>query len=200
MVTQLRPAFVMMILFVALTGLAYPLAITGAAQLAMPWRASGGLIEKDGRTIGSHLIGQNFTEARYFHPRPSATSAPDPADASRTVDAPYNAGSSSGSNLGPTSQKLIDRVKGDIAVLREEGITGSLSADSVTTSASGLDPHISPENAFAQIPRVAKARGLSVDRVRSATVSHIEGRDFGIFGEPRVNVLTLNLALDAIRP
>ena len=200
MVSQLRPAFVMLVLFVALTGLAYPLAMTGIAQLTMPSLAGGSLIEKDGKTIGSRLIGQNFTDARYFHSRPSATSAPDPADASKTVDTPYNADNSSGSNLGPTSQKLIDRVKSDVAALRGDGVQGSLPADSVTTSASGLDPHISPENAFAQVPRVAKARGLDADMVQAAVTSQIEGRVFGVFGEPRVNVLALNLALDAIRP
>lgn len=200
MVSQLRPAVVMLVLFVALTGLAYPLAMTGIAQVAMPWLAGGSLIEKDGKTIGSRLIGQNFADARYFHSRPSATSAPDPADASKTVDAPYNASNSGGSNLGPTSQKLIDRVKTDVAALRGDGVQGSLPADSVTTSASGLDPHISPENALAQVPRVAKARGLDADTVKAAVIPQIEGRVFGIFGEPRVNVLALNLALDAIRP
>jgi potassium-transporting ATPase KdpC subunit len=197
MLSHLRPAVVMLALFVALTGLAYPLAITGVAQATMPRLAAGSLIEKNGAVVGSDLIGQNFADAKYFHSRPSATSAADPADASKTVDAPYNAGNSSGSNLGPLSQKLIDRVKGDIEVLRKDGVQ-ALPADSVTTSASGLDPHISPENAFSQVARVAKARGLSDDKVKAAVSARIEGRTLGIFGEPRVNVLALNLALETI--
>ncbi len=200
MSSHLRPAIVMLALFVALTGLAYPLAVTGVAQATMPRLAGGSLIEKDGKVIGSDLIGQNFADAKYFHSRPSATSATDPADATKTIDAPYNADNSSGSNLGPLSQKLIDRVKGDVETLRNDGAEGALPADSVTTSASGLDPHISPENAFSQVARVAKARGLSKDKVKAEVAKQIEGRTIGIFGEPRVNVLALNLALEAIQP
>ena len=200
MLSHLRPAIVLLALFVALTGLAYPLSITGIAQIAMPKMANGSLIEKDGKLVGSELIGQNFADAKYFHGRPSATSAPDPTDASKTVDAPYNAASSSGSNLGPLSQKLIDRVKGDVDALRAEGVTGPVPADSVTTSGSGLDPHITPENAFGQIARVAKARGLAENKIKDLIATKTEGRTLGIFGEPRVNVLALNLALEAIKP
>jgi K+-transporting ATPase ATPase C chain len=200
MLTHLRPAIVMLALFVALTGLAYPLSITGIAQIAMPHAANGSLIEKNGQVIGSNLIGQNFADAKYFHGRPSATSAPDPNDATKTVDAPYNAGNSSGSNLGPTSKKLVDRVQGDVAALRADGLSGPVPADSVTTSASGLDPHISPENALAQSARVAKARSLPEQQVKNLVTAHIDGRTWGIFGEPRVNVLSLNLALEAIKP
>lgn len=200
MLSHLRPAFVMLTLFVILTGGAYPLAITGVAQATMPRLAGGSLIEKDGKVIGSNLIGQHFANAKYFHSRPSATSAVDPADATKTIDAPYNADSSSGSNLGPTSQKLVDRVKGDVEALRTDGIQGTLPADSVTASASGLDPHISPQNALSQVDRVAKARGLGPDKVKAAVMAQIESRTLGIFGEPRVNVLALNLALETIQP
>lgn len=196
MLNHLRPAFVLLILFVALTGLAYPLAITGIAQVAMPRAAGGSLIEKDGKVVGSNLIGQAFTDARYFHGRPSATSDTDPNDSTKTVDAPYNAANSTGSNLGPTSQKLVDRVKGDVAALRGEGLKGPVPADAVTTSASGLDPHISPANAASQVARVAKARGLTEQKVRDIVTAQTEGTLLGLFGEPRVNVLTLNLALD----
>ena len=196
MLNHLRPALVILFLFVTLTGLAYPLAITGIAQLAMPRAAGGSLIEKDGKVVGSSLVGQAFTGARYFHGRPSATSDTDPNDSTKTVDAPYNAANSTGSNLGPTSQKLIDRVKGDTDALRSEGLKGPIPADAVTTSASGLDPHISPANAASQIPRVAKARGLTEQKVRDIVTAQTEGALLGLFGEPRVNVLALNLALD----
>lgn len=200
MLSHLRPAIVLLALFVALTGLAYPLAITGIAQATMPRMANGSLVEKDGKVIGSSLIGQNFADQKYFHGRPSATSAADPADSTKTVDAPYNAASSSGSNLGPTSKKLVDRVKGDVESLRADGILGPVSSDSVLTSASGLDPHISPANAFSQIPRVAKARGIPEQKVMDLVAAHVEGRMLGIFGEPRINVLGLNLALEAVQP
>jgi K+-transporting ATPase ATPase C chain len=200
MLTHLRPAIVMIVLFTALTGLAYPLAVTGIAQTIMPGLAGGSLIESKGNVIGSSLIGQSFALEKYFHPRPSATSAPDPADSSKTVDAPYNAGNSSGSNLGPTSQKLIDRVKGDVETLRAEGVSQPIPADAVTTSASGLDPHISPQNAAIQIERVAKARGLAPEVVNRLVAQQTQGRLFGLIGEPRVNVLSLNLALDALKP
>jgi potassium-transporting ATPase KdpC subunit len=199
MLSQIRPAIVLLVLFTALTGLAYPLAITGIAQAIMPSQANGSLVGGD-KPVGSALIGQNFTADKYFHGRPSATQAQDPAhpdDSSKTIDAPYNAANSVGSNLGPTSQKLIDRVKADVAARRTAGATGAIPADSVTTSASGLDPHISPENAFAQVAAVAKARNLTEDKVRALVEANVEGRALGLIGEPRVNVLRLNMALDA---
>src|SRR5580692_6707993 len=202
MLSQIRPAIVLLVLFTALTGLAYPLAITGIAQVLMPDRANGSLIGGD-KPVGSALIGQNFNADKYFHGRPSATQAQDPAhpdDSSKTIDAPYNAANSTASNLGPTSQKLLDRVKADIAAKRTAGWKGPIPADAVTTSASGLDPHISPENALAQVPTVAKARGESEDQVRALVEANIEGRFLGLFGEPRINVLQLNMALDAMKP
>ena len=199
MLAQLRPAIVMIVLFTALTGLAYPLAITGIAQLALHDKANGSVIERDGKVVGSSLIGQNFASDRYFHGRPSATNTPDPADSTKTIDAPYNAANSSGSNLGPTSQKLVDRVNGAIEAEFAAGRVDIVAADAVTTSASGLDPHISPEYALAQVPAVAKARSLSETRVRALVEANIEQRFAGIFGEPRVNVLRLNMELDGLR-
>jgi potassium-transporting ATPase KdpC subunit len=199
MFAQLRPAIMMIILFTALTGLVYPLAITGIAQLVFADKANGSLINRDGKTVGSVMIGQSFTSDRYFHGRPSATSAPDPADPSKTIDAPYNAANSSGSNLGPTSQKLVDRVTSTIQAGFEAGYVDAFSADAVTTSASGLDPHISPQYALAQVPAVAKARNLEESRVRALVEAQIEPRFGGLIGEPRVNVLLLNLALDELR-
>jgi potassium-transporting ATPase KdpC subunit len=199
MLSQIRPAVVMIVLFTALTGLIYPLAITGVAQIAMRAKANGGMIERDGQVVGSELIGQNFTSDRYFHGRPSATSAPDPADATKTVDAPYNAANSGGSNLGPTSKKLVDRVNASIEAEFAAGRIDMVAADAVTTSASGLDPHISPQFALAQVPSVAKARKLSEKRVRAIVDEHVETRLVGLIGEPRVNVLSLNVALDALR-
>jgi K+-transporting ATPase ATPase C chain len=201
MLSQIRPAIVLLVLFTALTGLAYPLAITGIAQVAFPYQANGSLIAGANGPVGSTLIGQNFASDKYFHPRPSATQAQDPAhpdDPSKTIDAPYNAANSTGSNLGPTSQKLLDRVKADVDAKRAAGWTGPIPADSVTTSASGLDPHISPENAYAQVPAVAKARGLPEDKLRALVAANVQGRVLGLIGEPRVNVLRLNLALDAL--
>ncbi|MFY9834213.1 MAG: potassium-transporting ATPase subunit KdpC [Methylocystis sp.] len=200
MLAQLRPAIVMIVLFTALTGLAYPLAITGVAQLALSNQANGGVIERNGKIVGASLIGQSFTSDRYFHGRPSATSAPDPADASKTIDAPYNAANSSGSNLGPTSQKLVDRVNGAIETEFAAGRIDVVAADAVTTSGSGLDPHISPQFALAQVPAVARAGGLNETRVHALVEEHTEQRFLGLIGEPRVNVLELNLALDALRP
>ena len=194
MLHHLRPAVVMTVGFTALLGLVYPLAITGFAQIAVPRLANGSPVVVDGKVVGSMLIGQSFTSERYFHGRPSATSAPDPNDASKTVDAPYNAANSSGSNLGPTSQKLIDRMKADIEA---SGLAKPVPADAVTASASGLDPHISPAFAYAQVARVAKARGLDEAKVKALVDTRIEGRLLGVLGEPRVNVLGLNLALDA---
>lgn len=199
MFSHLRPALVMLALFVALLGIAYPLTITVVAEAAMPRQAGGSLIKKDGVVVGSALVGQLFTSDRYFHGRPSATSAPDPNDSSKIIDAPYNAASSSGSNFGPASRKLIDRVTADVKVLKEAADT-PIPADSVTTSGSGLDPHISPENAANQIGRIAKARNLQEARVREMVVARTEGRLFGFIGEPRVNVLALNLALDVMKP
>jgi K+-transporting ATPase ATPase C chain len=202
MLSQIRPAVVLLALFTLLAGLAYPMAITGIAQVAMPYQANGSLLSVGDKPVGSALIGQNFATDKYFHSRPSATQAQDPAhpdDPTKTIDAPYNAANSTGSNLGPTSQKLLDRVKADVEAKRAAGWTGPIPADAVTTSASGLDPHISPENALAQVAAVAKARGLPEDKVRALVQANIQGRMFGLFGEPRVNVLRLNMALDALK-
>ncbi|MET0369086.1 MAG: K(+)-transporting ATPase subunit C [Methylobacterium sp.] len=196
MLTQLRPALVLMVALTAITGLAYPLAVTGIAGAVFPAKAAGSLIERDGHVVGSSLIGQNFTSAGYFHGRPSATTAADPADATKTVPAPYNASNSAGSNLGPTSAALAERVKGDLDTLKAGNPGAAVPVDLVTTSGSGLDPDISPEAALFQVPRVAKARSLPEDRVRALVTARIEGRTLGVLGEPRVNVLALNLALD----
>ena len=199
MLSHIRPAIVMIVLFTALTGLAYPLAITGIAQVVLKGSANGSLVSRNGTIVGSSLIGQNFSTDGYFHGRPSATSAPDPKDSTKTIDAPYNAANSSGSNLGPTSQKLLDRVKGDVANLRGNA-TAPVPADAVTTSASGLDPDVSPDFALLQVPRVATARKLPEDKVKALVEAHVSGRAAGIFGEPRVNVLDLNLDLDQQAP
>ncbi len=199
MLSKLRPAIMMIVLFSVLTGLAYPLAITGIAQLVFQGKANGSVIEREGMIVGSALIGQSFTSARYFHGRPSATVAPDPMDSARTIDAPYNAANSSGSNLGPTSKKLVDRVSSAIEAGFEAGYVDAFQADAVTTSASGLDPHISPEFALAQVPAIAKARNLTDARVQALVEGNTEHRWLGLIGEPRVNVLLLNLALDALK-
>ena len=199
MLKEIRPAIVMMVLFTVLTGLAYPLAMTGIAQVVFPRQANGSLIEKDGKVIGSELIGQNFTEDKYFHGRPSATTDTDPKDPTKTVPAPYNAANSSGSNAGPTSKALIERVQGDVEKLKAENPNAAVPVDLVTTSASGLDPDITPAAALFQVPRVAKARGLPEAQVRELVGQQIEGRFLGVIGEPRVNVLQLNMALDALR-
>lgn len=199
MLKEIRPAIVMIVLFTILTGVAYPLAMTGIAQALFPRQANGSLIVKDGKVLGSELIGQNFTEDRYFHGRPSATSAPDPNDASKTVPAPYNAANSSGSNAGPTSKALIERIQGDVDKLEAENPNAPVPVDLVTTSGSGLDPHITPATAYFQVPRVAKARGLPEGQLRDLVTRHIEGRLLGVLGERRVNVLQLNMALDAMR-
>jgi potassium-transporting ATPase KdpC subunit len=198
MLQHIRPALVLIVLMTLLTGVVYPFAITGIAAVVFPHRAGGSMIMRDGTVIGSALIGQNFTSEKYFHGRPSATNTPDPKDATKTVDAPYNAANSSGSNLGPTSQTLIDRVKTDVEAMRKDGVTGAIPADAVTTSASGLDPDISPAYALLQLARVAKARNLPQDRVRALVMGQADGRALGLIGEPRVNVLELNLALDAL--
>jgi K+-transporting ATPase ATPase C chain len=199
MLKEVRPAIIMVILLTLITGLVYPLAMTGIAGVIFPYQAQGSLIEKDGKVVGSALIGQIFTNDKYFHGRPSATNAPDPKDPTKTVDAPYNATNSMGSNLGPTNKALIDRIKGQVEELKKENASVSVPMDMVTTSGSGLDPHISPEAAYFQVPRVAKARGLPEARVRTLVDGQIEGRTFGLLGEPRVNVLDLNLALDALK-
>ena len=199
MLKELRPAIVVLVLLTAITGLAYPLAMTGIAGTIFPTQAQGSLIEKDGKVIGSALIGQAFASDKYFHGRPSATNAPDPKDASKTVDAPYNAANSMGSNLGPTSKALADRIKGDVDALKKENPAAAIPVDLVTTSGSGLDPDISPEAARFQVPRVAKARGLSEQSVAALVAAQTEGRTLGLLGEPRVNVLKLNLALDALK-
>ncbi|MGJ0455026.1 MAG: potassium-transporting ATPase subunit KdpC [Methylocystis sp.] len=199
MLSQIRPAIVMIVLFTALTGLVYPLAITGVAQLALPTQANGSVIERDGTVIGSALIGQNFASDRYFHGRPSATTGPDPADPSKMVDAPYNAANSMGSNLGPTSKKLVDRVNAAIEAEFSAGRIDVVAADAATTSASGLDPHISPQFALAQAAAVAKARNLSESQVRAVVEANVEGRILGAIGEPRVNVLLLNMAVDRLK-
>jgi K+-transporting ATPase ATPase C chain len=197
MFRQIRPAIVMIIAMTIITGLIYPLGMTGIAQLAFPRQANGSLVEKDGKVIGSALIGQNFADEKYFHGRPSATTNTDPNDSTKTVPAPYNAGNSSGSNAGPTAKSLIDRVKEDTAKLQAENPNVPVPVDLVTTSASGLDPDITPAGALFQVPRVANARGIPEEQLRGLVAQNTEGRFLGVIGEPRVNVLRLNLALDA---
>lgn len=197
MLKELRPALVLVVALTLITGLLYPLAMTGIAGLLFPAQAAGSLVERNGTVVGSALIGQVFRSERYFHGRPSATTAPDPADATKTVPAPYNASNSGGSNLGPTNAALVDRVKTDVAALKAENPATEIPADLVTASGSGLDPHISPEAALFQVGRVAKARMLPEDRVRQLVLEHVEGRLLGILGDPHVNVLALNMALDA---
>jgi K+-transporting ATPase ATPase C chain len=196
MLREIRPAIVVLVALTLITGLLYPLAMTGIAGVILPHQAQGSLIERDGKVVGSELIGQVFTSDKYFRGRPSATTAPDPNDATKTVPAPYNAANSGGSNLGPSNKALIDRVHGDIDALKKENPSAPVPADLVTTSASGLDPHISPEAAQFQVPRIAKARNLPEDRIRQLVEDNTEGRFLGFFGEPRVNVLLLNLTLD----
>ncbi|WP_425989228.1 K(+)-transporting ATPase subunit C [Afipia sp. DC4300-2b1] len=196
MLKEIRPAFFILVGLTLITGLAYPLAITGIAGTIFPYQAQGSLIEKDGKTIGSALIGQEFKEDKYFHGRPSVTTAADPADSTKTVPAPYNAANSSGSNLGPTSKALSDRMTEDVAKLKAENPSMPVPADLVMTTGSGLDPHISPEAALFQVPRVATARKMPEDAVRKLVNDNVEGRFAGLLGEPRVNVLALNLALD----
>ncbi|MBN8925377.1 MAG: potassium-transporting ATPase subunit C [Rhodospirillales bacterium 69-11] len=200
MTSHIRPALVMILGMTLITGLAYPLAITGVAQLLFPSQANGSLVVQNGTVIGSTLIGQAFTSPRYFHGRPSATSAADPNDPAKTVPAPYNAANSGGSNLGPTSQALVDRVKAEAAALQAENPGTPIPADLVTTSASGLDPDLSPAAALFQVKRVARARNLPEDRVRALVLQQTQGRLLGLLGEPRVNVLQLNRALDAMPP
>jgi potassium-transporting ATPase KdpC subunit len=199
MLKQIRPAIMMMVVMTIITGLAYPLAITGLAQILFPHQANGSLIEKDGKVIGSELIGQNFADEKYFHGRPSATTDTDPNDATKTVPAPYNAQNSGASNLAPTAKALIDRVKDDSDKLHAENPSLPIPIDLVTTSASGLDPDITPAAAEFQVPRVAKARNLPPEKVRQLVADMASGRTLGIIGEPHVHVLKLNLALDALK-
>jgi potassium-transporting ATPase KdpC subunit len=196
MLREIRPAIVLIIALTLITGLVYPLAMTGIAGVLFPYQAQGSLIEKDGKVIGSKLIGQDFKSDRYFHSRPSATLGPDPSDPSKTTGVPYNAVNSMGSNLGPTNKALIERVKGDVDKLKTENPSAQVPIDLVTTSGSGLDPNVTPEGAYFQIPRIAKARNMPENALRDLVAEHIEGRTLGLFGEPRVNVLALNLALD----
>jgi K+-transporting ATPase ATPase C chain len=198
MLREIRPAIIVLLALTLITGLAYPLAMTGIAEVVFPRQAQGSLIESDGKVVGSELIGQVFTSDKYFHGRPSATTAPDPNDSTKTVPAPYNAANSGGSNLGPSNKALVDRVQGDIDTLKKENPSAPVPIDLVTTSASGLDPDISPEAALFQVPRIAKVRNLPEDRVRQLVADHTEGRLLGLLGEPRVNVLLLNLALDKL--
>lgn len=199
MLKEIRPALVLLVTLTAVTGLAYPLAMTGLAGIIFPSQAQGSLvIDKDGKTVGSTLIGQNFADARYFHGRPSATTEPDPKDPTKTVPTPYAADNSGASNYGPTNKALIDRVQGDVDKLKAENPDGPIPPDLVTTSASGLDPDISPEAASFQVPRVAKARDLPADQVRQLVQQSVQAPTFGVFGEPRINVLALNMALDAL--
>jgi K+-transporting ATPase ATPase C chain len=198
MLRQIRPAIVMIVAMTVITGLVYPLAITGIAQAVFPHQANGSLIQKDGKVIGSELIGQNFADPKYFHGRPSATTEPDPKDPTKTVPAPYAADNSAASNLAPTSQALVDRVKDDASTLKVEN-DKPIPVDLVTTSASGLDPDITPAGAYFQVPRVAKARGIPEEKLRQLVDENIQDRTLGILGEPRVNVLKLNLALDELK-
>ena len=197
MIKEIRPAIVMIVAMTIITGLIYPLGMTGIAQLVFPRQANGSLIERNGTVIGSALIGQNFASDKYFHGRPSATTEPDPNDSTKTVAAPYAADNSAGSNLGPTSKALIDRVAGDAKTLHDENPSAPVPVDLVTTSASGLDPEITPAAALFQVPRIAKTRGMSEDAVKTLVETNTSGRMLGVLGEPHVNVLALNLALDA---
>jgi K+-transporting ATPase ATPase C chain len=200
MLKEIRPAIVVLVALTLITGLIYPLVMTGIAGVIFPYQAQGSMIERDGTVVGSALIGQVFADDKYFHGRPSATNTPDPNDPTKNVDAPYNAANSGGSNLGPTSKMLAERLQGDVDKLKAENPAMPVPVDLVTTSGSGLDPHISPAAALFQVPRVAKARNMPEDQIRQLVAGETEGRLFGLFGEPRVNVLALNLALDRAAP
>jgi K+-transporting ATPase ATPase C chain len=197
MLKEIRPAIILLLALTLITGLGYPLALTAIAGVVFPKRAQGSLVERNGQVVGSALIGQEFKSDRYFHGRPSATSAPDPADSTKTVPAPYNAANSGGSNLGPTSKALSDRVGQDVAQLKAENPGAAVPIDLVTTSGSGLDPDISPDGALFQAPRIARVRNMPEARIRQLVADNTQGRLGGLLGEPRVNVLALNLALDA---
>jgi K+-transporting ATPase ATPase C chain len=196
MLKEIRPAIVFIIAFTIITGLVYPFVMTGIAGVIFPYQAQGSLIEQDGKVVGSALIGQEFTSDKYFRGRPSATVGPDPNDPTKTTSVPYNAANSGGSNLGPTNKVLIERVRGDVDKWKQESPSAQVPTDLVTTSGSGLDPHISPAAALFQVPRVAKGRNMPEDRVCRLVDEQVEGRTLGFLGEPRVNVLALNLALD----
>ena len=198
MLKEIRPAIILLVALTLITGLIYPLAVTGIAGVVFPYQAQGSLVERGGTVVGSALIGQQFASDKYFHGRPSATTGPDPADATKTISSPYNAVNSMGSNLGPTNKSLIDRVKGDVDKLKAENPTAPVPVDLVTTSGSGLDPEISPEAAYFQVARVAKARGMVEDKLHQLVADHVASRTFSLLGEPRVNVLALNLALDGL--
>ena len=198
MLKEIRPAITFIITLTLITGVAYPFAMTGIAKVVFPSQAAGTLIEQDGKVIGSSLMGQEFTSDKYFHGRPSATTAPDPKDPTKTVSAPYNAANSGGSNLGPTSKALMDRIKTDVEALKKENPSAAVPTDLVTTSASGLDPDISPEAALFQVPRVAKARSMPEERLRQLVAQQTQARVLGLLGEPHVNVLLLNMALDQL--
>ena len=198
MLREIRPAIIVLVALTLITGLAYPLAMTGIAEVIFPHQAQGSLIERNGKVVGSALIGQEFTSDKYFHGRPSATTAPDPNDSTKTIAAPYNAANSGGSNLAPSNKALIDRVQGEIDKLKQENPSQPVPIDLVTTSASGLDPDISPEAALFQVPRIAKARNLPENRLRQLVSDQTEGRFLDLLGEPHVNVLLLNLALDKL--
>ena len=200
MLTHLRPAVSLVVLFTVLLGLVFPLVFVGLGSVALPFQANGSLIERNGHPVGSALIGQSFASDRYFHMRPSAITGTDPKDPGKTVPAPYDASTSSASNLGPTAKALHDRVAGDVAALERQGAAaGTIPMDAVTTSGSGLDPDISPDYAALQVPLVARARHLPASQVKALLASATRERLFGTIGEPRVNVLRLNLALDALR-
>jgi K+-transporting ATPase ATPase C chain len=196
MLKEIRPAIVLIVALTLITGVAYPFAMTGIARAIFPIKSQGSLVERDGKVVGSALIGQEFKGEGYFHGRPSATVAPDPNDSTKTVPAPYNAANSGGSNLGPTNKALIERVQADVEKQKQDNASVPVPIDLVTTSGSGLDPHISPAAALFQVPRVAKARNMPEDRLRRLVDEHVAGRTLGLLGEPRVNVLALNLALD----
>ena len=198
MLKEIRPAITFIITLTLITGVAYPFAMTGIAKVVFPSQAAGTLIEQDGKVIGSSLIGQEFTSDKYFHGRPSATTAPDPKDPTKTVSAPYNAANSGGSNLGPTSKALMDRIKTDVEALKKENPSAAVPTDLVTTSASGLDPDISPAAALFQVPRIAKARNMPEERLRQLVAQQTQARVLGLLGEPHVNVLLLNMALDQL--
>lgn len=202
MLKEFRAALTMMIVMTAITGIFYPLAVTGLARWVFPWQAGGSLIERDGKAVGSVLIGQSFAGPGYFWGRPSATGAADPDDPAKTVDSPYNAANSSGSNLGPTSKPLAESVGARIEALKSAhpGQAGAVPADLVTTSGSGLDPHVTPLAAAWQARRVAENRRIPLDELQKLLARHTEGRDLGIFGEPRINLLTLNMSLDDAWP
>jgi K+-transporting ATPase ATPase C chain len=197
MLREIRPAIIVLVVLTLITGLAYPLAMTAIAGVAFPNQAEGSLIERDGKVVGSALIGQEFKDDKYFHGRLSATTAPDPNDSTKTVSAPFNAANSGGSNLGPTSKALNDRIKDHVEKLKAENPGSPVPIDLVTSSASGLDPDISPEGALFQVPRVAKARKMPEERVRELVAQNTQSRLAGLLGEPRVNLLALNLTLDA---